>query len=125
MKNHELILEAIAENSTLENATQFLNRDLKDLRDDLKAKRGGIITAKENASNGNAIAELNLELSKIKALLTKINQAIAMQDVNAKQQKVAEKQLKGGFAQLFLKVAERELDKATFNRIKNKALKVA
>lgn len=125
MLNRELSLEAILENSTLENATQFSRTQLEDLREDLKAKREGLITAKESAKNGNAIAELNLEISKVKSVLTKINQAIAMQDVDAKQQKKSDKQLKGGFAQLFLQVAERELDKATFNKIKNKALKVA
>ena len=125
MNSRDLIIETINENSTLQNATQFPNHRLIDVREDLKAKRESLIVAKENATNGNAIAELNLELNKVKTSLTKINQALAMQAVDAKQKKQSEKQGKGNFAQLFLKTAESELDKATFNRIKRKALKVA
>jgi len=125
MQNRELIIETIATNSTLENATQFLRPQLEDLREDLKTKREGLISAKEKSTNGNAIAELNVELGKVKNILSKINQAIAMIDVDAKQQKKQTNQvLKGGFAQRFLQIAERELDKATFQKLKNKALQV-
>lgn len=122
----EHLIEAITENTTIENATQFTREQLEDVRDDLKAKREGLLVAKDKATNGNAIALLNLELGKIKTSLSAINQAISMIDVNAKQQKQKSKEvLKGGFAQRFLIVAEKELDQATFNKLKNKALKVA
>lgn len=122
----EHLIEAITENTTIENATQFTREQLEDVREDLKAKREGLLVAKDKATNGNAIALLNLELGKIKTLLSAINQAISMIDVNAKQQKQKSKEvLKGGFAQRFLIVAEKELDQATFTKLKNKALKVA
>ena len=121
----ENIADQVFNSTTLENATQFTRNQLEEVREHLKAKREGLLDAKGKTRDGQIQAELNVELSVVKTTLSKTNQAISMLDVNAKQQKQHTNQVKGGFAQLFLKTAEKELDAKTFERIKNKALKVA
>lgn len=121
----ENIADQVFNSTTLENATQFTRSQLEEVREHLKAKREGLLDAKGKTRDGQIQAELNVELSVVKTTLSKTNQAISMLDVNAKQQKQHTNQVKGGFAQLFLKTAEKELDAKTFERIKNKALKVA
>jgi flagellar biosynthesis chaperone FliJ len=121
----ENIADQVFNSTTLENATQFTRNQLEEVREHLKAKREGLLDAKGKTRDGQIQAELNVELSVVKTTLSKTNQAISMLDVNAKQQKQHTNQVKGGFAQLFLKTAEKELDAKTFERIKNKALKAA
>lgn len=121
----ENIADQVFNSTTLENATQFTRSQLEEVREHLKAKREGLLDAKGKTRDGQIQAELNVEISVVKTTLSKTNQAISMLDVNAKQQKQHTNQVKGGFAQLFLKTAEKELDAKTFERIKNKALKVA
>ena len=121
----ENIADQVFNSTTLENATQFTRNQLEEVREHLKAKREGMLDAKGKTRDGQIQAELNVELSVVKTTLSKTNQAISMLDVNAKQQKQHTNQVKGGFAQLFLKTAEKELDAKTFERIKNKALKAA
>lgn len=61
--------EQLLELSPLKLSQQFSRDDLSDLRDQLKAKRAGLIEAKDKCKNGNSIALLNIELSQVNSML--------------------------------------------------------
>ena len=76
--------EQLLELSPLKLSQQFSRDDLVDLKEQLKAKRAGLIEAKEKCKNGNSIALLNIELSQINSMLTRINQTVTLLDQDAK-----------------------------------------
>ena len=112
--------EQLLELSPLKLSQQFSRDDLLDLRDQLKAKRAALIEAKDKCKNGNSIALLNIELSQINSMLTRINQTVTLLDQDAKIMK-KNNQSAQELAMRFFKVAQKELDAKTFNRIKEKA----
>ena len=113
--------EQLLELSPLKLSQQFSRDDLLDLRDQLKAKRAGLIEAKEKCKNGNSIALLNIELSQINSMLTRINQTVTLLDQDAKIMKKNNHSTQE-LAMRFFKVAEKELDAKTFNKIKKMAV---
>lgn len=112
--------EQLLELSPLKLSQQFSRDDLLDLRDQLKAKRAGLIEAKDKCKNGNSIALLNIELSQVNSMLTRINQTVTLLDQDAKIMKKNNHSAQE-LAMRFFKVAEKELDSKTFNKIKEKA----
>ena len=112
--------EQLLELSPLKLSQQFSRDDLSDLRDQLKAKRAGLIESKDKCKNGNSIALLNIELSQINSMLTRINQTVTLLDQDAKIMKKNNHSAQE-LAMRFFKVAEKELDSKTFNKIKEKA----
>jgi len=112
--------EQLLELSPLKLSQQFSRDELMDLRDQLKAKRAAMIEAKDKCSNGNSIALLNIELSQINQMLTRINQTVTLLDQDAKIMKKNTYSAQE-LAMRFFKVAEKELDSKTFNKIKEKA----
>lgn len=113
--------EALLSQSPLQLSQQFSRDDLTDLRDQLKAKRAAMIEAKDKCSNGNSIALMNIELSQVNSMLTRINQTITLLDQDAKIMKKNNHSAQE-LAMRFFKVAEKELDTKTFKRIKEKAM---
>ena len=113
--------EQLLELSPLKLSQQFSRDELMDLRDQLKAKRAAMIEAKDKCSNGNSIALMNIELSQVNSMLTRINQTITLLDQDAKIMKKNNHSAQE-LAMRFLKVAEKELDTKTFKRIKEKAM---
>jgi len=113
--------EALLSQSPLQLSQHFSRDDLTDLRDQLKAKRAAMIEAKDKCSNGNSIALMNIELSQVNSMLTRINQTITLLDQDAKIMKKNNHSAQE-LAMRFLKVAEKELDTKTFKRIKEKAM---
>ena len=113
--------EQLLELSPLKLSQQFSRDDLVDLLDQLKAKRAGLIEAKEKCKNGNSIALLNIELSQINSMLTRINQTVTLLDQDAKIMKKTNHSAQE-LAMRFFKVAEKELDAKTFNKIKKMAV---
>jgi len=112
--------EQLLELSPLKLSQQFSRDDLSDLRDQLKAKRAGLIESKDKCKNGNSIALLNIELSQVNSMLTRINQTVTLLDQDAKIMKKNNHSAQE-LAMRFFKVAEKELDSKTFNKIKEKA----
>lgn len=115
--------EALLSQSPLQLSQQFSRDDLTDLRDQLKAKREGLIESKDKCNNGNSIALFNVHLSEVKTMSTRVNQTISLLDVDAKimkKNKAADQEL----AIRFFNVARKELDSKTFNKIKEKAMVV-
>lgn len=113
--------EALLSQSPLQLSQQFSRDDLTDLRDQLKAKREGLIESKDKYTNGNSIALFNVHLSEVKTMSTRVNQTISLLDVDAKimkKNKAADQEL----AIRFFSVAKKELDSKTFNKIKEKAM---
>lgn len=113
--------EALLSQSPLQLSQQFSRDELLDLRDQLKAKRAAMIEAKDKCSNGNSIALMNIELSQVNSMLTRINQTITLLDQDAKIMKKNNHSAQE-LAMRFFKVAEKELDTKTFKRIKEKAM---
>ncbi len=113
--------EQLLELSPLKLSQQFSRDELMDLRDQLKAKRAAMIEAKDKCSNGNSIALMNIELSQVNSMLTRINQTITLLDQDAKIMKKNNHSAQE-LAMRFFKVAEKELDTKTFKRIKEKAM---
>lgn len=113
--------EQLLELSPLKLSQQFSRDELLDLRDQLKAKRAAMIEAKDKCSNGNSIALMNIELSQVNSMLTRINQTITLLDQDAKIMKKNNHSAQE-LAMRFFKVAEKELDTKTFKRIKEKAM---
>ena len=109
--------EQLLELSPLKLSQQFSRDDLLDLRDQLKAKRAGLIEAKDKCKNGNSIALLNIELSQVNSMLIRINETVILLDQDAKMMKKNNHSAQE-LAMRFFKVAEKELDSKTFNRIK-------
>ena len=109
--------EQLLELSPLKLSQQFSRDDLLDLRDQLKAKRAGLIEAKDKCKNGSSIALLNIELSQVNSMLTRINQTVTLLDQDAKIMKKNNHSTQE-LAMRFFKVAEKELDAKTFNKIK-------
>ena len=112
--------EQLLELSPLKLSQQFSRDDLLDLRDQLKAKRAGLIEAKDKCKNGSSIALLNIELSQVNSMLTRINHTVTLLDQDAKIMKKNNHSAQE-LAMRFFKVAEKELDSKTFNKIKEKA----
>ena len=112
--------EQLLELSPLKLSQQFSRDDLSDLRDQLRAKRAGLIEAKDKCKNGSSIALLNIELSQVNSMLTRINQTVTLLDQDAKIMKKNNHSAQE-LAMRFFKVAQKELDAKTFNRIKEKA----
>ncbi|AUC06906.1 hypothetical protein BVG18_08355 [Acinetobacter lwoffii] len=113
--------ETLLSQSPLQLSQQFSRDDLTDLRDQLKAKREGLIESKDKCTNGNSIALFNVHLSEVKTMSTRVNQTISLLDVDAKvmkKNKAADQEL----AIRFFSVAKKELDSKTFNKIKEKAM---
>ena len=119
--NKFLTQEQLLELSPLKLSQQFSRDDLLDLRDQLKAKRAGLIEAKDKCKNGNSIALLNIELSQVNSMLTRINQTVTLLDQDAKIMKKNNHSAQE-LAMRFFKVAEKELDSKTFNKIKKMAV---
>ena len=113
--------EQLLELSPLKLSQQFSRDELMDLRDQLKAKRAAMIEAKDKCSNCNSIALMNIELSQVNSMLTRINQTITLLDQDAKIMKKNNHSAQE-LAMRFFKVAEKELDTKTFKRIKEKAM---
>lgn len=113
--------ETLLSQSPLQLSQQFSRDDLLDLREQLKAKREGLIASKDKCTNGHSIAVFNVHLAEVKTMTTRINQTIAMMDMDAKIMK-KNKSTDQELAIRFLKVAKQELDTVTFNKIKNKAM---
>ena len=113
--------EQLLEFSPLKLSQQFSRDDLSDLRDQLKAKRAGLIEAKDKCKNGSSIALLNIELSQVNSMLTRINQTVTLLDQDAKIMKKNNHSAQE-LAMRFFKVAEKELDAKTFNKIKKMAV---
>lgn len=113
--------EQLLELSPLKLSQQFSRDDLSDLRDQLKAKRAGLIESKDKCKNGNSIALLNIELSQVNSMLTRINQTVTLLDQDAKIMKKNNHSAQE-LAMRFFKVAEKELDSKTFNKIKKMAV---
>lgn len=113
--------EQLLELSPLKLSQQFSRDELMDLRDQLKAKRAAMIEAKDKCSNGNSIALMNIELSQVNSMLTRINQTVTLLDQDAKIMKKNNHSAQE-LAMRFFKVAEKELDTKTFKRIKEKAM---
>lgn len=113
--------EQLLELSPLKLSQQFSRDELMDLRDQLKAKRAAMIEAKDKCSNGNSIALMNIELSQVNSMLTRINQTVTLLDQDAKIMK-KNNHYAQELAMRFFKVAEKELDTKTFKRIKEKAM---
>ena len=105
--------EQLLELSPLKLSQQFNRDDLLDLRDQLKAK--------DKCKNGNSIALLNIELSQVNSMLTRINQTVTLLDQDAKIMKKNNHSAQE-LAMRFFKVAEKELDAKTFNKIKKMAV---
>lgn len=80
----EDVQDQLLELSPLKLSQQFSRDDLIDLRDQLKAKRAGLIEAKDKCKNGNSIALMNIELSQVNSMITRINQTITLLDQDAK-----------------------------------------
>ncbi|BCT88138.1 hypothetical protein [Acinetobacter variabilis] len=117
----ENVQEQLLELSPLKLSQQFSRDELMDLRDQLKAKRAAMIEAKDKCSNGNSIALMNIELSQVNSMLTRINQTVTLLDQDAKIMKKNNHSAQE-LAMRFFKVAEKELDTKTFKRIKEKAM---
>lgn len=107
--------------SPLQLSQEFNRDELVDLKDQLKAKRASLIESKEKCTNGNSIALFNVHLSEVNAMLTRVNQTITLLDQDAKIMK-KNNQATQELALRFFKVAQKELDTTTFNKIKEKAM---
>lgn len=116
----EDVQDQLLELSPLKLSQQFSRDDLLDLRDQLKAKRAGLIEAKDKCKNGSSIALLNIELSQVNSMLTRINQTVTLLDQDAKIMKKNNHSAQE-LAMRFFKIAQSELDPKTFNKIKAKA----
>ena len=107
--------------SPLQLSQEFNRDELVDLKDQLKAKRASLIESKEKCTNGNSIALFNVHLSEVNAMLTRVNQTATLLDQDAKIMK-KNNQATQDLALRFFKVAQKELDTTTFNKIKEKAM---
>ncbi|MGY5394536.1 hypothetical protein [Acinetobacter sp. NigerLNRRAM0016] len=117
----ENVQETLLNESPLKISQQLSRDDLLDLREQLKAKRAALIESKDKCNNGNSIALINVHLSEVKTMITRANQTISLLDQDAKLMKKSSAPVQE-LAVRFLRIAEKELDAKTFNKIKEKAM---
>ena len=115
------------QNNTNVQLVSVVNRvELVELRIVLQPKRAGLVDALKKSVGGAAKGEFEREISGLNKLNARIHQIITLIDQDTKQRKMIAKQTKNPhFAKKFIKVAEAQLDKATFKRIKALAIKAA
>ena len=107
--------------SPLQLSQEFNRDELADLKDQLKAKRASLIESKEKCTNGNSIALFNVHLSEVNSMLTRVNQTVTLLEQDAKIMK-KNNSVNQQLAMQFMKVAQKELDPKTFNKLKEKAM---
>lgn len=103
--------------TTLEAATKLSLEQLTELSDIFKAKREGLIHTKSQTTDGFDLKLLNDALSEVNVQLTKVNTAINMVNVSAKEKRTQQVQISSQDAINFYIAAKEKLNEPIFNEI--------